>query len=120
MQTLLGSLLDYSRVATKAEPFKETDLNGSVKAALSNLELLIQDKKGEVEVDALPSLEADPNQMIRLFPDRVPVSSSAHPGFGAPLHTRFRARVHPHVAPGEPPHSRFPETAGIAPERADA
>jgi chemotaxis family two-component system sensor kinase Cph1 len=71
MQELLRSLLDYSRVATHGEPFKETDLNRSVEAALSNLEVLIQDKKGEVEVEALPSLEADPNQMIRLFQNLI-------------------------------------------------
>ena len=71
MQELLRSLLDYSRVTTRAKPFVETDLNKSVEVALSNLEILIGDKKGEVEVEKLPSLEADRNQMIQLFQNLI-------------------------------------------------
>lgn len=67
MQRLLRSLLDYSRVATKAEPFMETNLNKSVETALSNLEVLIREKKGEVRMEELPSLEADRIQMVQLF-----------------------------------------------------
>jgi light-regulated signal transduction histidine kinase (bacteriophytochrome) len=71
MQDRLTSLLVYSRLTTKAEPFKETDLNRSVKAALSNLAPLIQDKKGKVEVGELPCLEADRSQMIQLFQNLI-------------------------------------------------
>ncbi|MEJ2725716.1 MAG: ATP-binding protein [Deltaproteobacteria bacterium] len=71
MQTLLGSLLDYSWVATKSEQFKETDLNRSLKAALSNLEVLIEEKGVQVDVEELPSLKADRNQMIQLFQNLI-------------------------------------------------
>jgi PAS domain S-box-containing protein len=71
MQVLLMSLLDYSRVTTRGAPFKETDLNKSVEGALSYLEILIQEKKGKVEVEELPSLQADPTQMIRLFQNLI-------------------------------------------------
>jgi PAS domain S-box-containing protein len=85
MQDLLRSLLQYSRVATKAGPFKETDLNRSVEAALSNLEILIGEKKGEVEVEELPSLEADRTQMIQLFQNLIGNAMKFHGKDGTPL-----------------------------------
>jgi two-component system, LuxR family, sensor kinase FixL len=71
MQKLLGSLLSYSRVTTKSEPFTQTDLRQSVGGALSNLEVLIKDKGALVKVDALPTLEADRPQMIQLFQNLI-------------------------------------------------
>jgi light-regulated signal transduction histidine kinase (bacteriophytochrome) len=71
MQNLLNSLLSYSRVTTKAEPKKETDLRKSIEAALSNLEVLIGEKNAEVEVGDLPTIRADRIQMIQLFQNLI-------------------------------------------------
>ena len=71
MQNLLRSLLSYSRVTTRAEPFKKTDLNISVKEALSNLEIVIKSKNAEVELCDLPTVEADRVQMIQLFQNLI-------------------------------------------------
>jgi light-regulated signal transduction histidine kinase (bacteriophytochrome) len=71
MQKLLESLLSYSRVTTKAEPFVQTDLGKSVQGALSNLEIMIKDKAALVSVDALPAVDADRAQMIQLFQNLV-------------------------------------------------
>src|SRR5512138_2799186 len=38
MDSLLKALLDYSRVSTRAEPFREVDLNVLVREVLSDLE----------------------------------------------------------------------------------
>jgi PAS domain S-box-containing protein len=85
MQELLRSLLDYSRVTTKAVAFEETDLNQSVEAALSNLEILIQEKNGKVEVEKLPSLEADRSQMTLLFQNLIGNALKFHGKDGTPL-----------------------------------
>jgi len=79
MQELLDSLLHYSRVTTKPSPFKKVDLRDSVDAALSNLEVMIQDKNGLVEVGALPRLEADPVQMSQLFQNIIGNALKFHP-----------------------------------------
>jgi|GEM_PF-2912713 len=71
MQKLLESLLSYSRVSTKAEPFRETNLRESVQEALSDLEIPIKEKGASVKVDALPTVEADKSQMIQLFQNLI-------------------------------------------------
>lgn len=71
MQSLLESLLSYSRVTTKAQPFTATDLRKSVQGALANLEILIREKHAVVQVDSLPTVEADRSQMIQLFQNLV-------------------------------------------------
>jgi PAS domain S-box-containing protein len=71
MQVLLNSLLAYSRVTTKAEPRKKTDLKKSVEEALSNLEIIIREKSARVEVGDLPTLAADRVQMIQLFQNLI-------------------------------------------------
>ena len=50
MQSLLTGLLDYSRVATAAEPFKEVDLSDLIGEVLSDLEVRIVKTGGEVHV----------------------------------------------------------------------
>jgi PAS domain S-box-containing protein len=71
MQTLLNSLLSYSRVTTKAEPMKKTDLRKSIKEALSNLEILIREKNADVEIGNLPTIKADVVQMTQLFQNLI-------------------------------------------------
>jgi PAS domain S-box-containing protein len=71
MQNLLNSLLSYSRVTTKAEPIRDTDLRKSVKSALSNLEIMIKEKDARVEVGELPKVWADRVQMIQLFQNLI-------------------------------------------------
>ena len=71
MQNLLNSLLAYSRVTTKGEPIEETDLERSVKTALSNLEIMIKEKSARVEVADLPTVRADRVQMVQLFQNLI-------------------------------------------------
>ncbi len=71
MQTLLNSLLEYSRVSTKAEPFKRVDLSTLLGEVLSDLEVRISSTGGEVQVSELPIIEADPTQMRQLFQNLI-------------------------------------------------
>ncbi len=67
MRVLIDSLLRYSRIATKQTPLKEVNLREPLEAALSNLEVAINEKAARVEVGELPTLKVDPVQMIQLF-----------------------------------------------------
>ena len=71
MQNLLSSLLAYSRVTTKAESLKRTDLGKCAESAVSNLEIAVREKNACVEIGDLPSVEADQVQMVQLFQNLI-------------------------------------------------
>jgi len=71
MQSLLNGLLDYSRVTTKTEPFKEVDLSDLIDEVISDLEVRIVRTGGEVHVETLPVISADPTQMRQLFQNLI-------------------------------------------------
>jgi signal transduction histidine kinase len=71
MQTLLTSLLDYSKVTIAQEPFEEVDLFDLVHDVLSDLEVRIAKTGGEVQVGELPVLAADHTQMRQLFQNLI-------------------------------------------------
>jgi two-component system sensor kinase FixL len=90
MQNLLNSLLSYSRVTTKAEPMKKTDLKRSVKEALSNLEILIREKNANIEIGDLPTIKADMVQMTQLFQNLIGNALKFHRDGEAP-HVKIHA-----------------------------
>jgi PAS domain S-box-containing protein len=71
MQALIAALLEYSRVTTKAKPFISIDLAEVVREVVSNLEMLLEETKGRVSMAPLPSIEADPYQMLQLFQNLI-------------------------------------------------
>jgi light-regulated signal transduction histidine kinase (bacteriophytochrome) len=71
MQSLLTSLLEYSRVTTKAEPPRRVNLTEIVREVLSDLEVSIVQSGGEIQVEDLPAVEADPTQMRQLFQNLI-------------------------------------------------
>jgi signal transduction histidine kinase len=71
MHTLINDLLTYSRVTTKAQPFVKTDLNEVVNSVMSDLEIRIQQSGGHVEIESLPTIDADELQMRQLFQNLI-------------------------------------------------
>jgi PAS domain S-box-containing protein len=67
MQGFIRELLNYSRVSTRAEPFRPVDLQGVLQDVTSDLQVRIDETGGQVEIGELPRLEADPSQMRQLF-----------------------------------------------------
>jgi light-regulated signal transduction histidine kinase (bacteriophytochrome) len=67
MQTMLDSLLAYSRVSTQNGQMQEVDLHTLVGEVLSDLEWRIEQTGAQVELGPLPTLQADPTQMRQLF-----------------------------------------------------
>jgi PAS domain S-box-containing protein len=71
MQSLLDALLDYSRVTTRAKPIVEVRLNRVVEDVVTDLEARIQQTGGRVELESLPTVQADPTQMHQLFQNLI-------------------------------------------------
>lgn len=71
MERLLDSLLSYSRVTTKAQPFHPVALNSVLADVLEDLSLAITDAKASIEVEPLPVVLGDRNQLRQLFQNLI-------------------------------------------------
>ena len=114
MQNLINALLSYSRLTTKTKLLMPVDLAEITTEALSNLEARIEASGGTVQVEDLPTIEADRQQMLQLIqnllgnalkfhqegvPPQVKISSRTLPskrkprGTGVPRNGRCEIRV---------------------------
>jgi signal transduction histidine kinase len=71
MQALIDDLLKFSRVATQWRPFEPVDLRAVAEQAVSDLEAVIQQSGGSVEIGELPTVAADPLQMRQLVQNLI-------------------------------------------------
>lgn len=71
MQVLINDLLTYSRVTTKAKPFYEVSLNQILTQVCSDLEVRIEQTRGKINFENLPTIEADGTQMHQLFQNLI-------------------------------------------------
>jgi len=71
MQRLIDALLTFSRVTVSSGRHEMTDLRDVIGSVLSDLELLIEQAGGRVEVGSLPVVMADADQMRQLFQNLI-------------------------------------------------
>ncbi len=71
MQKLIDDLLAFSRVTTKANELKPTDLESVYNEILSNLEVLIDENNAIVNHDPLPVVMADKTQISQVFQNLI-------------------------------------------------
>lgn len=71
MQALIQDLLSYSRVGTKAKRFELVDTNVIFGIAALNLKIAIDESGGRVTSEPLPSVWADPTQLVQLFQNLI-------------------------------------------------
>lgn len=71
MSTLINDLLSYSRIATKAQPFRATDLSRIVEEVTSDLQVRVEETGGRIEAGDLCTVEADATQMRQLFQNLI-------------------------------------------------
>ncbi len=104
MQNLIRALLGFSRVTTRAQPFSQVDLAQLLEEIMDDLEIVIRQTGGEVDVGELPAIMADRDQMRQLFQNLV---SNA---------LKFQQNNHPRVKIYQL--KAVPEIAAEAPEKA--
>ena len=83
MQALINSVLSLARVNTRAEVWREVNLGTIVSEVLADLEETLSRTGGQVVVDPLPCLPADPTQMRQLFQNLI-VNALKFRGAAAP------------------------------------
>ena len=71
MQTLISDLLQLSRVTSKAQPFTTVDLSQVASDVLNDLEVRLQQSGGNVELEPLPTIDADGLQMRQLLQNLI-------------------------------------------------
>ena len=71
MDALIQDLLDYARVDSQPEPFRESDLNEVLEYAIGNLEIKLREDKVAVEHGDLPTVRGDQNQLVQLFQNLI-------------------------------------------------
>jgi len=67
MRTLIHDLLEYARVGTQGKPFELTEGSAVVSQALANLRIAIDTVGAVVTCDPLPTVAADPSQLVQVF-----------------------------------------------------
>ena len=87
MRNLIEGLLDYSQITTKPQPFEDIDLNVLVQEVLSDLEVQVADVLGEVYVNQLLTIQADPMQMRQLWQNLISNALKFHRPDVAPIVT---------------------------------
>ncbi len=71
MQLMIKDLLEYSQVGTKGKEFEPADLSLIIGQAVSNLKAAIEESGASITYDALPMLNADAPQLVRLFQNLI-------------------------------------------------
>lgn len=67
MKKLIIDILDYSNLSQEDNVYTLTDLNKLINEVLEDYELLIQEKRGKVIVENLPSIEVNAGQIRQVF-----------------------------------------------------
>lgn len=67
MQRLINDLLAFSRVTTKAQPFSPVNLEEITRNVLADLEINIESLGASIQVNPLPTIDAEPTQMHQLL-----------------------------------------------------
>ena len=84
MRTLINDLLAFSRVIRSSEPFVPVDLGAVTREVLSDLEVRIEKRHAEVQVELLPTIDADPMQMRQLMLNLISNALKFQPEEGTP------------------------------------
>jgi PAS domain S-box-containing protein len=71
MQILIGDLMEFSRVETKGQPFVNADLGLIAREVSADLEARVEQAGGRINIETLPTIEADPMQMRQLLQNLI-------------------------------------------------
>jgi PAS domain S-box-containing protein len=85
MSSLILSVKNYSDITKRRFSFEATDLSVLVEEAVSDLEIVIQNKDARVEVSGLPTIEIDKTVIRQVFQNLIANSIKYSKGHERPL-----------------------------------
>lgn len=71
MKVLINDLVEYSRIDTLGKKLIPTNVEDSLKRALDNNQVLIEENKALISYDKLPTIMSDEVQLTRLFQNLI-------------------------------------------------
>lgn len=71
MQNLISDLLAFSRLSNKDQVLSKFDLNEIMESVLSDLEVNIEKTGTKINVEKLPTIDAEPTQIRQLFQNLI-------------------------------------------------
>jgi light-regulated signal transduction histidine kinase (bacteriophytochrome) len=71
MKVLINDLLAFSRIGTRGQTLRPTDLNQPLDDALANLAPVIGETGAVITRDPMPTLDADASQLMQLFQNLI-------------------------------------------------
>jgi light-regulated signal transduction histidine kinase (bacteriophytochrome) len=71
MSGLINDLLELSRVDSKGKSFEKVNLDGILSIVEQNLALVIKESNANITSDTLPTVTADPTQMMEIFQNLI-------------------------------------------------
>ncbi|WP_254525199.1 sensor histidine kinase [Natrinema caseinilyticum] len=83
MRDMIDGLLEYSRVDTAGDPLEPTDLNAVLEDVLADLQVQVDERDARIDVDELPRVEGDADQLRQLFQNLL-VNAIKYSGDGRP------------------------------------
>lgn len=92
MQTLITDLLTFARIETKSQPSVAVDLGVVAREVSADLETRIEQTGGRVEIEELPTIDADPVQMRQLLENLI-VNSLKYRREGVPPVVRIFSQM---------------------------
>jgi PAS domain S-box-containing protein len=88
LQKMINSLLEYSRVETRGNPFVPVSCEAVLNEALKNLQMALEESDSIVTKDYLPTINADSSQLSRVFQNLI----------GNAIKFRGKQRPHVHIS----------------------
>ena len=114
MSRLIESLLEYSRVTSRALPFEPVDLSAIVLGVISDLEQRIRDTGARITVETLPLLHGDPTQLRQLFQNLIGNALKFHAPSSAPRISIRATVAQPRQSPRRPETVRRGDSAAAS------
>ena len=97
MSQLIDDLLSFSRVSTRQQPFETVDLNRVMLGVQEDLEYAIEDAGAKIDIDPLPTMDADASQLGQVFMNLIGNSIKFRRP-DVPIHIQVRADTGPEYA----------------------
>jgi|SRR6266850_4946510 len=95
MQSLITDLMSFSRIATQGQPFVRTDLGLIAREVSNDLESNIEKTGGRVDIEDLPTIDADATQMRQLLQNLISNSLKYHREGVPPIVRVYSQRLDP-------------------------